>query len=112
MNLKQITKDNNDNFIVINIFKSKIQKIDIEIFKKILDENISFSEYFGENMPSQTAVRMTMGLFNIDPSIINFNMILKCFREGNPQAYQLLLHHPNGTNWLRQTLEELKERYS
>jgi len=110
MNLKQISKDNN-NSIIISLFKNKIQNINIEIFKRILDENISFSEYFGEKMPSQITVKMTIGLFNVDSSIINFNTILKCFREGNPQAYQLLLNHPNGTNWLRQTLEELKERY-
>ncbi|MDO8623154.1 MAG: hypothetical protein Q7R52_02815 [archaeon] len=101
--------DNDD--IILNIFKNKIKNINVKEFKRILDDDISLFEYFGSKMPSRSSVKMTMSIFNINPEIINFNNILKCFREGNIEAYRLIIFHDNGILWFKKTIRELKENY-
>lgn len=97
--------------IVEYLFKREIGKIKLPLFKIMLDKDITLWEYFGDKMPPKTAVHQVIKLFHIDIGGITINKVLNAFAEGNPEAYNLLLKHPNGTKWLKNTIENLKKMY-
>ncbi len=78
----------------------------------MLDNNISLFQYFEGKMPSKGAVLDGMKMLGVDVEKINVNMILNCFAQANPDAYSLILKHPNGTSWLKKTLDDLKKEYT
>ncbi len=97
--------------LVEYLFKQKIKNIQLPLFKIMLDKNISLFEYFGDKMPPKEVVHQVIKMFRIDIEGITFNKILNAFSEANPGAYNLLLSHPNGTKWLKDTIETLKRSY-
>lgn len=62
-------------------------------------------------MPPKAVVQQIIHLFKVDVEKVTFNRILNLFAEGNPDAYNLLLSHPNGTKWLNSTLQNMKSIY-
>ena len=78
----------------------------------MLDRDISLLEFFKDRLPSKTAVAMGMRLMNVDVEKITPHLILTCASEANPEAYNLILSHPKGTQWLKKTLDELRALYT
>lgn len=97
--------------LAIYLFEQHLIKIEPSRIKFMLDNNISFVSYFKEKLPSKLAVKSAIKMFKIDKKKINVELILTCLKNSNYPAYNLVLTHEKGTEWLQQTITELKDMY-
>ncbi|MDP2671969.1 MAG: hypothetical protein Q8O68_00480 [Candidatus Daviesbacteria bacterium] len=97
--------------LIISLFKKQLEYIDLLTLEYLLENNISFIEYFDAKMPPISLVKSSIKFFRVDISKINFSLILDCLEESNKEAYYLVLDHPNGKEWIQKTLKDLYEKY-
>jgi|SRR3972149_9350751 len=98
--------------LALFFFKNQLRKIDVDTFNMMLDRDITLMDFFKDKMPTLDAVSHGLKILNVDTTKINFNIVLNSLAESNPAAYNLILKHPNGQKWLRNTIDDLKLKYS
>lgn len=97
--------------IVEILFIQQLKKIKLDKFTEMLDQNISFIEFFNDKMPNSSEVYKGLKFFGVNEKDITFGYILRLIEKGNPEAYQLLITHQNGQSWLEKTIFDLKKFY-